>query len=361
VYDVLMAGSDAELEVPRSIELLLEQGTLRGYETVHRRRDGSAVELELNMSCLREDDGTLSGIVSSIRDITERRLAQAALKESEEKYRSLVENLTIGVFRSRLDEQGSIIHANAGLAKMAGLDSAEALLGMSIASFYKSPGERAAVVNEILSTGGLRGKEIQFKKPSGETRWCSISATLLYGTDGMPYCVDGIIEDITERKRAEEFLHKSREQLEAQVGERTFELREANTALRILLKAREEDRANLEKTMINNMQKLVMPQIKKLRALGLPAAALAHLEVLSENLSHVTQPLLKGKSFALLNLTEAELQIANLIKQKKSTREIAAITGLSPRTVDRHRDNIRKKLGLSNSKINLTTYIMSLA
>jgi PAS domain S-box-containing protein len=363
VYEMLAAGTvdDADLQLPGSIDRLLEEGTLRGYETAHRRRDGSTVAVELNMSCLQDADGSVSGIVSSIRDITERRRAQEALRESEEKYRSLVESLSIGIFKSGLDEQGSILHANTGLARLAGVESPEALIGTPITAFYVNPADRAAVLQELLAQGGLRGKELLFKKPGGELRWASISASVVYDTDGQPVCVNGIIEDIHERKLAEEFLHQSHEKLEAEVGERTFELREANTALRILLQAREEDKTNLERTMIANIQKLVMPHIKKLRTLGLSEAALAYVDILAENVSHIAEPLLKGKSLSLLNLTEAELHIANLIKQKKTTREIAAITGLSPRTIDRHRDNIRKKLGLSNSKINLTTYIMSLS
>jgi len=360
IYELLPPRDETEMKVPRVIEILLEEGTLRGYETAYKSRDGSTVEVELNMTCLRKDDGTLNGIVSSIRDITERRLAEAALRDSEEKYRSLVENLTIGVFRSKIDKQGTIIHANPGLAKMAGFASAEAMLGASITAFYENPDDRSAVLHEIITQGGLRGREILFRKPNGDVRWGSISVTLLHDKDGMPVCLDGVIEDITERKQAAEFLQRSHEKLEAMVRERTVELQEANTALRILLRTRQDDAARMEETMLFNIQKLVAPSIEKLKTLGPSNRARACLDVISETVSHIAEPLLRGKSPFLLNLTASELQIVNLIKQRKSTRAIATLTGLSPRTIDRHRDNIRKKLGLSNSKVNLTTYLLSL-
>lgn len=360
VYELGLVEIGAEPAVPRSIELLLEQGFLKDYETVYRRRDGATVEVELNMTCLMQDDGSLSGIVSSIRDITERRRAQAALRDSEEKYRTLVDNLSVGVFRSRLDARGTIVHANPGLASMAGFASAQAMQGAAIASFYENLDERKAVLREILASGGLRGREILLRKPDGEVRWVAISATLMYDRDGAPYCLDGIIEDITERKRAAEFLQQSHERLEAMVEARTTELQEANTALRILLQKREEDKARLEETMLYNIQKLVAPTVEKLRSLEPSPRARACLDIISETVSHIAEPLIRGKSPSLLNLTAAEIQIVNLIKQRRSTREIASLTGLSPRTVDRHRDNIRKKLGLSNTRMNLTTYLMSL-
>jgi DNA-binding CsgD family transcriptional regulator len=68
-----------------------------------------------------------------------------------------------------------------------------------------------------------------------------------------------------------------------------------------------------------------------------------------------------GTSLGHLKLTASELKIASLIKQKKSTGDFALMTGISPRTVDRHRKNLRKKLVLKNKSINLTTYLMALA
>jgi DNA-binding CsgD family transcriptional regulator len=169
------------------------------------------------------------------------------------------------------------------------------------------------------------------------------------------------LEDIAASKKFEGLLRESQENLEKLAQERTAALEDANIALRVLLKKREEDKKQLEETMISNIQELVLPHLDRLKSCGLTGRALVSLGTLSENLAQITKPLLMGKSLGHLRLTASELKVASLIKQKKSTRDIALMTGLSTRTIERHRDNIRKKLGLSNKGINLTTYLMSLA
>jgi DNA-binding CsgD family transcriptional regulator len=168
------------------------------------------------------------------------------------------------------------------------------------------------------------------------------------------------LEDISASKKIEDLLRESHENLERLVQERTAALEDANMALRVLLKKRDEDKKQLEETMISNIQELVMPHLDRLKSCNLTGRALVSLSTLSENFSQITKPLLMGRSLGHLKLTASELKIAGLIKQKKSTRDIALMTGLSPRTIERHRDNIRKKLGLSNKGINLTTYLMSI-
>ncbi|MBN2106528.1 MAG: helix-turn-helix transcriptional regulator [Deltaproteobacteria bacterium] len=168
------------------------------------------------------------------------------------------------------------------------------------------------------------------------------------------------LEDRAASKKNDGLLQESHENLEKLVQERTAALEDANMALRVLLKKRDEDKKQLEETMISNIQELVLPHLDRLKSCGLTGRALVSLGTLSENLAQITKPLLMGKSLGHLKLTSSELKIASLIKQQKSTRDIAVMTGLSPRTIERHRDNIRKKLGLSNKGINLTTYLLSL-
>ena len=159
----------------------------------------------------------------------------------------------------------------------------------------------------------------------------------------------------------------SYEDLEIRVEERTEELKiksdsleETNTALRVLLKRRDEDKAELEEKVLLNIQELVMPSLDKIRKTGLEKSQKSHLEVLESNLKDVISPFMHHLSMKHLKFTPSEIQISNLIKQGNTTKEIADYLNLSPRTVDFHRNKIRKKLGLNNEKANLRTHLLSI-
>lgn len=195
----------------------------------------------------------------------------------------------------------------------------------------------------------------------GEGTWGFFTVAPLRDAGGAVAGAIMTIQDITGRKQLEDLLRRSHDEMEKLVQERTAAMEDANMALRVLLKKRDEDKKQLEETVITNIQELVLPQLERLKGCGLAGRAAISVETLMENFTHITKPLLMGKSLGHLKLTASELKIASLIRQKKTTRDIALITGLSPRTIDRHRDNIRKKLGLSNKNINLTSYLLSLA
>ena len=90
-------------------------------------------------------------------------------------------------------------------------------------------------------------------------------------------------------------------------------------------------------------------------------SGLSGLGIIESNLNDIISPFVCGLSINLLNFTPTELQVANLVKQGKTTKEIASILNLSAKTIEFHRDNIRKKLGIKNRKINLRTHLLSLA
>jgi len=157
-----------------------------------------------------------------------------------------------------------------------------------------------------------------------------------------------IINDITEMKRAERALIN-----------REAELEEVNAALRVLLKKREEDKSELEDKVVFSVNKLIMPHLEKLKTSTVDHKHKTLLEIIESNLQEITSPFNKGLSGQLSTMTPTEIQIANLVKNGKSTKEIAELVNLSTKTIDFHRDNIRRKLGIKNKKINLRTYLLS--
>jgi len=162
-------------------------------------------------------------------------------------------------------------------------------------------------------------------------------------------------QEIEERKKTEDMLLKREKELES----KSINLEEVNTALRVLLKKREEDKQNLEEKMLFNVKELVMPYVEKLKNSKLNEQQSSYLEIVESNLNDVVTPFIPGLSPRYLKLTPQEIQVANLVRQGKTTKEIAEFLNLSPRTVEFHRNSIRKKIGLRNEKINLRTYLLS--
>jgi len=138
------------------------------------------------------------------------------------------------------------------------------------------------------------------------------------------------------------------------------DLEEVNTALRVLLKKRDEDKLELEENLLLNIKMLVRPCLEKLKNCTLNERQASYLDVLESNLLEVISPFARKMSSKYLNLTASEIQVANLIIEGQRTKEIASLLNLSDKTIEVHRKNIRKKLGLRNKKENLRTHLLAL-
>jgi DNA-binding CsgD family transcriptional regulator len=188
----------------------------------------------------------------------------------------------------------------------------------------------------------------------GRDRYINIKAFKVGNGLGM------IVSDITERKRMVDELRRHKNHLEELVTERTANLEETNTALKVLLKKRDEDKTEMEERMLVNVRELVLPYLEKLKRSKPDERQKVLLEIMESNLSDVVSPFVRKLSPRHLKLTPTEIQMANLIKQGKTSKEIAGLLNLATSTIDFHRDNIRKKVGIKNKKVNLRTYLLSL-
>ncbi|MEW6669001.1 MAG: response regulator [Thermodesulfobacteriota bacterium] len=162
------------------------------------------------------------------------------------------------------------------------------------------------------------------------------------------------LEKAVEARTAE--LRKAREQLEI----RSQDLSEMNSALGVLLKRREEDRSDLEKNMMESVKKRVDPYLERLRMSRLSDAQRRIVGILESNIRELVSPFARELSSSYLGLTPTEVQVADLIKQGKNSKEIAAVLNLSLNTVMTHRYRIRSKLRLLKSKTSLQTFLRSL-
>ncbi|MBW1860474.1 MAG: PAS domain S-box protein, partial [Deltaproteobacteria bacterium] len=331
------------------------------YELAYLKPDGGKLEVEINTKPVFRD-GKVVGLIGVSRDITERRKMAGALRQSEEKYRMLVDHSLQGIAIA----QGlppRIVFANPALADILGY-TVEELLSLE-------PGQGVSLVDvehQDMFWGRykdrVQGKsvppryEVLAVKKDGRKRWVEMFASRIeYG--GEP-AIQAVFVDITERKLAREALEKAHDELEERVKERTTQLEEVNSALRVLLKQRDMDRTELEEKVMLNVTELVVPYAEKLRKNLSDAKQVAYLNILESNLNDIISPFAHKLSSKYSSLTPTEIQTAQLIKHGKTTKEIAELLNVSTRTIESHRQNIRVKMGLHAKKANLRSYLLSM-
>ncbi len=145
------------------------------------------------------------------QEIDDRKEAEEALRESEDKFKTLTNNLNVGVYRSSADPEGTFIEANPAIVQMFGYDSREEFLGISVSDLYLNPDDRKEFVEKILKEGSVSNEELQLLKKDGMPFFGSASTVVVKDEKGKVRYFDGIVEDISERKQAEEALRESEE------------------------------------------------------------------------------------------------------------------------------------------------------
>ena len=177
-----------------------------------RTADGGLRTVEIVARKLDTPLGSAGHIVGMIKDVTERRHAEAALHEAEHRYRAIVENALDGIFQSL--PEGRFLNVNPALAKMLGYDGPDDLIS-SITDLgkqlYVDQDQRAEFMRR-LDSGAVTGEEIELFRKDGVTIWAAVSARAVRGPSGQITCYEGTIKEVTERKHAETALRAAKEQ-----------------------------------------------------------------------------------------------------------------------------------------------------
>jgi PAS domain S-box-containing protein len=284
------------------------------------------------------------------------------LRESEEKFTTIFQNANDEIIYVGAD--GTIIDINHKVEDIFGYRREEAI-GKKFYEFdVLSPEEWQRLIDETQSL--LSGKtsttqvlQFEARRKGGEKIYLEVNPRLIK-RDGKTIGILAIIRDISTRKREEELLRRHTEQLDKLLKERTLNLEELNAALKVILKQVEEVKAEIQDKITFNITEFVMPYLEKLKKTRLEDIQQTYLNNLEENLKDIASPFLHGMSAKYIKFTPTEIQVANLVKQGKTTKEIADTLFMSPRTIETHRYNIRSKLGLKSKKLNLRTYLSSL-
>ncbi|HNS55560.1 MAG TPA: PAS domain S-box protein [Smithellaceae bacterium] len=341
---------------------------------------------------LYNSSGAVVGAIETVRDITDRRRTEVALQKAHDELEARVRERTVELVqvnrvlqaeiaeRKRAEEkmlilanlsdisplsitvhdlEGNFLYANQKTFDMHGY-SKEEFLALNVCEL-DLPASAALFeehLKEILETGEAKF-DVEHHRKDGAclplevfvkaTRWENQTVLL------------SVASDVTERRRNEEELKKYRKDLEVLVAERTAELedktknlQEMNTALNVLLQKREKDKEILEENFVANIGSLVLPYVEKLRKNNLDMQQQFCLDIIEKHLGEIASPLLNN--IRRYDLTPREIQIASLIKDGKTTKEISKTLGIGEGSIDTHRKNIRKKLGLDRAS-NLQSHL----
>jgi PAS domain S-box-containing protein len=296
-----------------------------------------------------------------LRDITDRRQAEEALKKAYDEMEKRVEERTVLVQKQAdllnlsrdaiilKSLEGRIIFWSEGAEATYGFSNEEAVGKIKHELLHvQFPKPIEDIVYTLLQQGRWEGELTQTCKNKQKiivlSRW-----TLRKEEKDELLEILEVDTDITSLKESEKnLIAKSRA------------LEELNTALKVLLDYKKNDQSELEGNIIHNVRHRIFPYLKKLRAHRIEPGQEVLIEIVEQALQEITSPFMKTITSQYFHLSPREIEIVQLIKEGKTTKEIAQIMALGKRTIDFYRNNIRKKLKISEKKVNLQSYLSNL-
>lgn len=374
-------------EARESLRSVLEHGFWEG-EVRGRRKDGSWNWVYLSAYIVRDKEYNPLGLVCSLIDITENKKLQQESQLKEFALQSSINAVAMG------DLSGRITYVNTAFLRLWGGTRKE-VLGCTISSLAWNPHEAERFLQTVLQKGSWFG-EIAGVNKKGRKIPVQLSASLVRDDEGYPLCLYCSFVDISYRQQVEEELRRAKEELEEKVQERTAslqktnkelqeeirerenaqqalqnkqqeleqkanDLQELNTTLQVLLEKREQDKREMERKVLSQVEELIMPYLQEMWENELTPQQQTCLQQACSNLQNIVSPFALNMRSPETNLTPSQLRVAELIKQGQSSKQIAEAMHISERAVEFHRNSIRHRLGLQHKKINLRSYLLSLS
>jgi len=207
-----------------------------------------------------------------------------------------------------------------------------------------------------LETEGIFRKEFKLRKKNGTVFPTDHTVKIIKDDTGHRIMDISVVRDITYQKNTMKELKDKEETLKA----KNIRLGELNTALKVLLEQRDQEKKILEENFSESINSMIIPYLDRIRKTDPSSLQEEYINVLESNLREIIKPYMHRISGKMMQLSPSETRIVSYVKQGYNNKEIASILNISLRTVESHRDNIRKKLGIKNRKINLKTYLSNI-
>jgi PAS domain S-box-containing protein len=315
----------------------------RELELYGRRKDSSEFHVDIALGPLQIEQDVF--VLAVIRDFTEFKQSEAGRLREKSISDATIDNMP-GIFYL-LDERGKLFRWNKNLEQASGYTALE-ISKMRFLDFFAGEDKETMAQSIAVFAKGQTTVEADLTSKDGSkaAHFFTVSRVDIARTQWLV----GIGVDITERKGMELALRESAENLS-----------EVNAALKALLRQRDEDRKEFEEAVLLNVKNLILPYFEKLRGSKLENNQKTWLDILQTQLREITSPFTRKLTFQQMNLTPTEIRVAAMVKDGKTTKEIAEILGSSEKSVSVHRNHIRSKLGLHGKRVNLEAYLASLA
>lgn len=258
------------------VDRIEREGFIKNYESEWVCKDGNTIIIKENSRAVRDGKGKTLYYEGFVENVTERRKAEAALKASEKKYRSLIENMNEVVMM--VDKEDRIQFVNKKFTELLEYEPVEVLGKVGYKILTEGKDQYKIIEENTKRTRNLYSQyEIQFKSKSGIKYDFLVSGSPLFDADGEVIGSMGAMTNITERKKIERELEKYRHDLEKLVQERTEELTASNEELNSTIEELHQQREELEAALISlqEAQKQLV-QSEKMASLGVLAAGVAH-------------------------------------------------------------------------------------
>lgn len=320
----------------------------REYRIV--RTDGTIRYIHEIYEKLFDDDHNLTECFGTFRDVTELKTAEMEIEQTEELIQTFYSSTPTMVVIFSGNETKSILEISNELCRKSGY-LREELIGKSVLSFLTPKSleyYHQVILKEFEETGSVENCEIQLKKKNNELLEVSLSGTLLINKKGKYNNCLITLEDITERKKAEKKLIDQQKE----IGQKRI-------ALKVLIEEYARSKNKVEQRIIEKIDQSVLPLLEKIIEEENADETVYNLKKVKESLLNIVKPLGTNHGYRI-KLTPTEVKVADAIRNGLSSKEIAQSFNTTIQTVNFHRKNIRKKLGLSNNKINLGVYLSSM-
>ena len=314
--------------------------------------------LDVEYSPFKSHHKKIKGFVVNARDNTDLKNAQTLLETTKLQLETVLNNIDLSVYITDM-KTNKILFMNRHLKRDYNEDFTGKLCWQSLHENRDGPCEYCTNGKLIEADGKPKPPFVSQIYNKRTDKWCQKSDSAILWVDGNLVHI-AITTDITGQKKIQEKQMRIKTILKDKVRKRTAELEDMNATLRVLLKKREADKEEIEDKIYANHRLILSPIINNLKKNISQEGSLEIVDLLELELKNIISPFSKKLSDQMINLTPTEIHVADLIKLGKSSKEISSMLDSSIHTIARHRENIRKKIGLRNKKTNLRSYLLTL-
>jgi PAS domain S-box-containing protein len=328
-----------------------------------KNNDETSKSILWSVSALFDTDGIVIQYKANEKDISEFKLTQQKLIDSERWYRALFNKAKDAIFvylPETASEEGKFIEVNDVACRRYGYTKTEILqLTPSDLSYSDYVGGVSDRIDRALTNKHILFESIQVAKNKKKFPVEINSHRFEY--DGKPVVIS-IVRDITERKEIEEELRKAIKHLkqsEKALKKTNQKLTRKNTAFEEVLEQVELQKQTIKHDVIVNIDEILLPLLMQIKLVGSDVVQ-EYVNLIEKSFRDLTSSFGRKITQTSFKLTAREVQLCNLIRSNLSSKEISQLLKISIDTVGRHRTSIRRKLGITNKKINLSVILQNM-